>query len=260
MPAAPRARHSGGVHFLAVPRIARKLVQSCPLDHTDLVVEFGAGQGAITTHLAETGARILAVERDPEFIRKLHNRFAQRDNVRVIQADARQVPLPHKRFSVVASIPYALSTALLRRLLGSRRTTLTRAALIVEWGFARRLAATVPRDLEQAWWAARFEIRIASRISAHCFSPPPRVDSAHIVVTRGKPVPERPLWTLLATAYRDPHQPVRRVVARPRTLRAAGIDPTRPAGLVAPTAWAELARHLAADRGLHWPPLPRRIR
>jgi 23S rRNA (adenine-N6)-dimethyltransferase len=145
MPAAPRARLSSGVHFLAVPRIAAQLVQSCALDSADLVVEFGPGQGAITTHLAETGARILAVERDPAFVRKLHNRFGENGNVRIVHADAREVPLPRRPFTVVGSIPYALSTALLRRLLSPQRTGLRQAALIVELGFAKRVAAARPR-------------------------------------------------------------------------------------------------------------------
>lgn len=260
MPAAPRARRSGGVHFLAVPRIAARLVRSCPLDTTDLVLEFGAGQGAITTHLAETGARVLAVERDPVFARTLRNRFSDRGNVRVVHADAEFVPLPRKQFSVVASIPYALSATFLRRLLSPQRTSLRQAALILEWGFAKRVTAARPRDLEQAWWTARFELRLISRISADCFSPAPRVDSAHLLVTRRKRVPDRALWTILAAAYRDPRQPARAVTGRSGSLRAMGIDPSQPAETVPVWAWADLARQLVADRSLRWAPLPRRIR
>src|SRR5438067_3536025 len=174
----PSGSNPGGVHFLATPRIARQLIKSCPVGHPDLVLDLGAGPGAVTAPLAGTGARILAVERDPEFVRRLRNRFAKHGNVRVIHADIRTIPLPRKGFVVIASIPYAVSTLLFRRLLGSPRTALRRAAIIVEWGFAKRLTATVPRNLEQAWWAARFEIRLAARIPAACFSPPPRVNSA----------------------------------------------------------------------------------
>ncbi|GAA5152704.1 MULTISPECIES: ribosomal RNA small subunit methyltransferase A [Amycolatopsis] len=258
MPPAPRAERSGGVHFLAAPRIAARLVRSCPLHPGDLVVEFGAGQGAITTHLAETNAHVLAVERDPEFVRKLRSRLADRGNVRVIQADIMSFPLPRKHFSVVASIPYALSTALLRRLLSPQRTRLRQAALIVEWGFAKRVIA--PRHLEQAWWAARFELELVSRISANCFSPPPRVDSAHLVIRRRQAVPDRALWTLLSTAYRTPSQPARKVLGHPKLLHSTGIDPAAPVAKIRPAAWAELARHLARDRSRYWPPLPPRFR
>jgi len=263
MSAAHRAERSGGVHFLATPRIAGQLVRSCPLHENDLVVEIGAGQGAITTHLVATKARILAVERDPQFANILRKRFAGR--VRVIEADARDFRLPQRKFAVVASIPYALSSSLFRRLLSPQRTRLHRAAIIVEWGFAKRLTANRPRNPEQAWWAARFDIRLVSRIAASHFSPAPRVDSAHVTLHRKHTMGERALWTLLEASYRAPSRPARSVLApvkrNPhRALRRADIDPAQPAATVLPRQWAALAAHLADDRDLHWPPLPRWLR
>ncbi|HET6504424.1 MAG TPA: rRNA adenine N-6-methyltransferase family protein [Amycolatopsis sp.] len=203
------------------------------------------------------------MERDPAFAHRLRHRFDRAANVRVILADARTFSLPRKGFAVIASIPYAISTALFRRLLGAERTTLTRAALIVEWGFARRVTTAVPPRLEQAWWAARFDIRLVSRVPARCFSPPPRVDSAHLVIERRclDRATERTLWTLLDAAYRAPGRPAKTVAAvagagrNPHpALRAAGIDPARAARTVPPARWAALARNLRSGR----PVLPRR--
>jgi 23S rRNA (adenine-N6)-dimethyltransferase len=219
------------VHFLATPRIATQLVQSCLIDPADLVVEIGAGQGAVTTLLAETGARILAMERDPEFAQKLRNRFGERTNVRVVRADARTFPLPHKRFTVVASIPYALSTLLFQRLLSPQYTRLSQAALIVEWSFAKRITSGIPRNVEQAWWAARFDIRLVSRIPPSCFSPPPRVDSAHLVFHRREIRGERALWTLLTAACRTPSVPARALLDRnPAPAPPCGRNRPRSAG------------------------------
>ncbi|KAA9155786.1 methyltransferase domain-containing protein [Amycolatopsis acidicola] len=258
MPTAPRAQRSSGVHFLATPGIAAQLVQSCPVGAHDLVLEFGAGQGAITTHLVETGARIVAIERDPEFARVLCARFAGSENLKIVQADIRDFSLPDRHFAVVASIPYALSTTLFRRLLDPQRTRLRRAALIVEWGFAKRVTAAAPRDPGLAWWAARFDIRLVRRIQAEYFRPRPRVDSALLTLERRHTRSDRALWTLLENAYRTPA--VRAGKLAPGNLRAAGIEPGRPAGTVAPQRWAALADQLADDRALHWPPLPRRFR
>ncbi|HVW41338.1 MAG TPA: rRNA adenine N(6)-methyltransferase family protein [Amycolatopsis sp.] len=263
MPATRGAGRSGGVHFLASPRIAKQLIQHCPLTGADLVVEFGAGQGAITAHLVATGARVLAVERDPQFAKKLRNRFG--NEVRVIEAEAGRFPLPRTKFAVIASIPYALSTTLFRRLLSPQRTRLHKASIIVEWGFAKRLTAAVPRDLEQAWWAARFGIRLVSRVRASCFSPAPNVHSAHVALTSKRTKGDRALWTLLDTAYRTPSRSARSVVAATgknphRALRGAGIDPAQPSGTVTPQQWSALAVQLVGDPALHWPPLPRRLR
>ncbi|NYI89884.1 16S rRNA A1518/A1519 N6-dimethyltransferase RsmA/KsgA/DIM1 with predicted DNA glycosylase/AP lyase activity [Amycolatopsis endophytica] len=166
--------------------------------------------------------------------------------------------MPRRRFFVVANLPYALSTTLFRRLL-SPHTALHRAAVIVEWGFAKRVCATVPRQLEQAWWASRFDLELVSRIGSRHFSPPPRVDSAHLVIRR-KPFPrsaERALWTVLSAAYRQPAAPAHTLFDR-RALRRAEIRPNEINADISPDRWARLARDLSPGRP--WPALPKRLR
>lgn len=176
------ASRSSGVHFLSAHAVIRQLIRSSGVGPGDLVIDFGAGPGTITAPLAATGSRILAIERDAAFVRKLNRRFADQPLVKVVHADLRTVPLPSRDFSVVASIPYALSTVLLRRLLSRPRRSLVGADLVVEWGFARRIVAA--RTKETAKWAAKYELRVARRIPANCFRPAPRVDSAHLVIRR----------------------------------------------------------------------------
>jgi 23S rRNA (adenine-N6)-dimethyltransferase len=171
---------SSGVHFLSAPAVIRGLIRSAALGPGDLVIDFGAGPGTLTAPLAGTGSYVLAVERDALFVDKLHRRFATRPHVRVVHADLRTVPLPGRDFSVVASIPYALSTVLIRRLVS--RPSFVGADLVVQWEFARRIASGSSR--ETARWARRYSIRVARRIPAYCFRPAPRVDSAHLVIRR----------------------------------------------------------------------------
>lgn len=246
-----RAGHNRpGIHLLSSARVVDSLVTSCAPGPSDLVVDLGAGLGAITAPLARTGARVVAVERDPDFARRLAERVSGNGRVRVQTTDIRAFPLPRKDFLVVASIPYALSTDVLRRLLNPWTTRLRRAALLVEWGFAKRLTTPVPRNRELAWWAARFDIDLVRRVPAHSFSPPPRVASAHLLIQRRKGLDRSAddvLWTMLGLAYRAPHRPARAVAnavtgGRPhRTLVRCGIDPAAPAALVRPDQWAALA-------------------
>lgn len=256
-----------GVHFLGSARVVDDLVRSCSPGPDDLVVELGAGHGAITSALARTGAAVLAVERDPEFARRLSRRTGGYGNVAVRQHDARTFPLPHKPFLVVASIPYSISTILLRRLLGTPSTALRRAALVVEWGFAVRLCAPVPRTRELAWWAARFDTRLIARVPARHFRPAPRVDSAHVRIerhTRMGPRTQAALWTVLGAAYDAPRKPARSVAGLAggnpyQLLTGAGIDPETASSHVRPRQWAALASILAEDRALRFPPLPRSL-
>jgi 23S rRNA (adenine-N6)-dimethyltransferase len=115
-----------------------------------LVLDLGAGYGAITSALAQAGARVIAVERDPGLAGRLERRFADRPGVRVVPADLRSVPLPRREFSVVANPPFSVTTDLLRRLLGDPAVQLAGAELVVQWGAAKWLASPRPRDAETA--------------------------------------------------------------------------------------------------------------
>ncbi|GAB3476011.1 rRNA adenine N(6)-methyltransferase family protein [Amycolatopsis cihanbeyliensis] len=256
------------MHFLTARHIVHSLLDSCPVGPADLVLDLGAGPGAITAPLVRTGAKVIAVERDPTFARKLGNRLDGHHNLRVVNDDLRTVLLPRKEFVVVASIPYAVSSMLLRRLLHPCSTPLRRAAMIVEWGFAKRLARAVPRNREQAWWAARFELELVRRVPARCFRPMPTVDSA-VLAVRGRGLgirAETALWALLGAAYRDPYGPARTAIATALgghkargALQACGISPGEPAGAVPARRWGALAQQLAEDHTLHWPRLPREL-
>nr|WP_042194167.1 rRNA adenine N-6-methyltransferase family protein [Kibdelosporangium sp. MJ126-NF4]CEL21133.1 23S rRNA N-6-methyltransferase ErmCX [Kibdelosporangium sp. MJ126-NF4]CTQ96302.1 23S rRNA N-6-methyltransferase ErmCX [Kibdelosporangium sp. MJ126-NF4] len=176
----PHART--GVHLLSTHAVIRQLIRSSGVGRDDLVIDFGAGPGTLTAPLAATGARVLAIERDEAFVRVLTRRFADTPQVKVVHADLRTVPLPSRDFAVVANIPFALSTVLLRRLLSRPRRSLARADLVLEWGLARRVVAA--RTKETARWAQKYELRIARRIPARDFRPAPRVDAAHLVIRR----------------------------------------------------------------------------
>lgn len=172
------------VHILHDQRVLSALVTSADIGPGDLVVEFGAGTGVVTTRLADLGARVVAVELSPRFVTTLKSRFADMGRVTIVQDDARSVPLPHRPFAVVSNLPYSISTAVLRRVLGPRDTSLRNADVLVEWGFAKRLTEPVARDFETAWWQARFRIEIAGKIAPRSFRPQPVVASAHLHIRR----------------------------------------------------------------------------
>ncbi len=271
--AAPPTNYHG-IHLLRSGPVIESVVASADLGPDSLVLDLGAGPGTLTAPLAATGARILAIEREPRFVARLHERFAHASNVRIVEADLRSVPLPRRPFSVVSSIPYSLSTTLLRRLVGPVGSPLQAADLVVEWGFAKRVTQDRARDLESAWWGACYELRVVRRIGAAAFRPRPAVDSAHLAVRVRPGLARRRtrhgLYVLVAAAYQDPGRPLRSVLAEvvPRNraaglASAAGLSPSVAAHEVPVARWAELAisasdallprlpalpRHLAHDR------------
>jgi 23S rRNA (adenine-N6)-dimethyltransferase len=147
------------------------------------VVEVGAGAGILTTALAGTGARVVALELDAALATALATRFASTPQVSVLHSDALRYEWPSEPFSVVANLPFAGSGELLRRLLDPR-TALVRADVILQWEAAEKLTRVWPATLRTTLWQAWFELRLAARLDRTAFTPRPAVDAGVLSVTR----------------------------------------------------------------------------
>jgi 23S rRNA (adenine-N6)-dimethyltransferase len=105
----------------------------------------------------------------------LRQRFPQ---ITVVQADARSLRLPGRPFRVVASPPYTITADLLDRLLATG-TRLVAADLVLQRAVVRKYAdQRVPRA------ARAYRMGTGLVVPRHAFRPPPRVDSAILVVRR----------------------------------------------------------------------------
>ena len=137
----------------------------------ELVLDIGAGEGALTAHLVRAGARVVAVEPHPRRAGILRERFP---GITVMHADAASIRLPGRPFRVVASPPYGISSGLLRTLLapGSR---LVAADLVLQRAVVRKYASGATR---------RFSLTTGLTLPRRAFLPPPHVDSAVLVVRR----------------------------------------------------------------------------
>jgi 23S rRNA (adenine-N6)-dimethyltransferase len=167
-----------GQNFLE-PELAREIVAACDVRTDELIVEVGAGVGALTLPLARCGAEVIAVERDPYWAARLRARLGgvASHRVRVVENDFLRVSLPARPFRVVASLPFGVTTEIFRRLFDDPRTPLERADVIVQWEVARKRAASPPSTLLSTTWAPWWEFRLGRRLPASAFRPVPRVDA-----------------------------------------------------------------------------------
>lgn len=177
-----RPPNPAGFHVLRAA-VAADLVRSSGVGRADLVLDLGAGTGALTAPLARTGARVLAVEREPRLVRALARRYGDA-GVRVVEGDIRAVPLPRRPYRVVANLPFGIAMTVLGRLLDDPRGRLRRADLVVPWHLAVRLTRAEQRQSRVRRWRRRYVLRIASRLEPHAFRPPPSVAAAVLVVER----------------------------------------------------------------------------
>jgi 23S rRNA (adenine-N6)-dimethyltransferase len=174
----PGARRRWGWHQLD-PRWAERIVGDAGVGKGDLVLDVGAGFGALTEPLLAAGARVIAVERHPGRAAALRSRFGAA--VTVVEADGADLRLPRRPFHVVANPPFTISAALLRRLVhpGSR---LASAHVVLQRQVVRRW--TGPEAPAAARWQRGYTTRAGVALPRTAFRPPPAVDCRVLVIER----------------------------------------------------------------------------
>jgi 23S rRNA (adenine-N6)-dimethyltransferase len=160
------ARTRWGWHQLADPW-AQRLVDGASIERGDLVLDVGAGHGAITAPLVAAGARVIAFELHPLRAAELRRRF-HNARVVVVQCDVGDLRLPRGWFRVVANPPFGATTALLRRLL-SDGSKLLSCDLVVPRHVARRWAS--PDAPGAARWRTTFDANVGRTIPPDAFRP-----------------------------------------------------------------------------------------
>lgn len=254
-----RARRQLSQNFLADPAEVRRIVRAAQVGPEDLVVEIGAGEGALTRALARECRKVLAYEVDPVLADRLRAGVAG-SNVACVHADFLRAAPPRGRFAVVGNIPYSITSGILRWCL--RAPGLASATLVTQLEFARKRTGDFGRWTQatvETW--PRFDYQLLGRIPRHKFRPVPRVDSAILRLRRrGQdllPGPCLPAYRRLvaagftgvggsldATLRR--HYPRRAVKA---AFAAAGIAPGTVVAYVAPDQWITLFRALEGLEG-----------
>jgi 23S rRNA (adenine-N6)-dimethyltransferase len=156
------------------------LVGTARIRPHDLVLDIGAGGGTLTSHLVSCGARVIAVELHPARARRLRRRFDGQPVV-VVQADAADLRLPRRPFAVVANPPFAVTTALLRRLLGPG-SHLQLGALVVPTHVGARWAAG--RAPGRQRWSRTFQVTVETTLPARAFRPAAPLGAAVLRIER----------------------------------------------------------------------------
>ena len=183
-----RYKQSLGQNFIYDDDLLRALVDASGVTDEDDVLEIGPGAGSMTRHLCERAHHVLSVELDERLIPLLQALMERCGNFTLVQGDVMQLDLKAVTaaltppLSVVANIPYYITTPLITLLLQSG-LPLRRMALMVQKEVADKLLSS-PGDDAWGMLAVRAQYyarpQLVMDVPAACFTPVPKVDSAFV--------------------------------------------------------------------------------
>jgi 23S rRNA (adenine-N6)-dimethyltransferase len=185
-------------NFLRSPNLVRRLVGMSTIGPSDVVYEIGPGNGIITATLASVARQVIAIEKDPELVRRLRGRFRSRDNVEIVEGDflaysfrtrmVNDAPFAavgrqNSQYKIFANIPYNITARILRKIV-DERSNLGDVYLILQKEAARKYSGSPRESLFSILAKPFFEFQILSRLRRTDFWPVPNVDSVLLSIRR----------------------------------------------------------------------------
>ena len=256
-------RKSLGQNFLFETNVLARIVDAADLQPGDEVLEIGPGLGSLTSLLAKKAGYVVAVELDGRLLPALRGEMAGLDNVEIVEGDIlEQDPAaiftgPYK---VVANVPYYITGAILRHLLGGMHKP-SSMVLTVQKEVANRLTAEPP-DMSLLAISVLYygDVERVATIKAGAFWPRPDVDSAvirieirHNAALEGDQ--EEAFFKIVRTGFSQKRKQLQKNLrqlgvgrtAVATALEKAGIDGTRRAETMTIDEWLALVKAFRAQ-------------
>jgi 16S rRNA (adenine1518-N6/adenine1519-N6)-dimethyltransferase len=191
-------KKSLGQNFLIDQNILQNIVAAADLTEQKGALEIGPGIGALTQQLAKTAGQVVAVEIDQRLLPILADTMQSYPNVKIIHGDVLKLSLNEifqqfsdvSKVSVVANLPYYVTTPIVMKLLEAR-LPLENIVVMIQKEVALRMAAPPGgKDYGSLSIAVQYycEPQLVTIVPRTVFVPQPNVDSAVIKLkVRSKP-------------------------------------------------------------------------
>jgi len=184
-------KKSLGQNFLIDSNILHNIVAEANLTKEKGVVEIGPGIGALTEQLGRAAKKVMAIEIDQRLLPILADTLSPYENIEIVHGDVLELDIKSllaekmagvDKISVVANLPYYVTTPILMKLL-EERLPLENIVVMIQKEVADRIAAKPgTKDYGSLSVAAQFyaDTEVAMIVPASVFIPRPNVDSAVI--------------------------------------------------------------------------------
>lgn len=256
-----KARKRFGQNFLHDQSVIDRIVASIAPRASDLIVEIGPGQAALTRPLLASGAELHLVELDRDLVAYLEKQFSGHPRITIHSCDALRADLPgltgHRPFRLIGNLPYNISTPLIFHVLQWNELVVDMHFMLQKEVVDRMAAAPGSRTYGRLSVMTQFHCEVTSLfdVQPESFSPVPRVCSS---IVRLQPWQRPPvdvgtienLKRVVTAAFSMRRKTLRnslRDVLTEEQIIGAGIDPGQRAEQLGLPQFAALARVLPYD-------------
>ncbi len=171
-----RAANFLSQNFLVNSDAVRRIVRKAGLQASDHIIEIGPGRGSITRRLADTRARVTAIELDRRLYEKLCGKFAGRPQVSLHCQDFLKWNLPARGgYKIFSNIPFSITTDIVRKLSRAKNPP-AEAWLVMEKGAAKRFLGKPHESAQSLLIKPIFDLEICYYFRREDFLPRPGVD------------------------------------------------------------------------------------
>lgn len=261
------AKKALGQHFLFDINLTTKIAKLGAIGANDVIFEIGPGPGGLTRALLDSEARkVIVIEKDARFAAHLREYFAaELERLIIIEGDALKISLAAllaehglsaNQGKIISNLPYNVGTALLVNWLHG-----IEAAWPMVLMFQTEVAMRICADVGQSAYG-RLAILVAAKCDAHiglhvprlAFTPPPKVESAVVVLCEkaNKFMDIDALGKVTAAAFGQRRKMLRSSLSQIGNsislCEAAHIDPTKRAETLTPDQFFALARAFNSSR------------
>ena len=255
-----------GQNFLHDQNQVERIAAMASLSPGDKVLEIGPGLGPLTETLLNSGAHVLAIEKDQRLCDVLRDRFAGRENFELLNADALEFLREEKTrdwtdWKLVSNLPYSVGSPILVEMALAQKCP-ERMVITLQYEVVQRIEAEA--DTEHygqlsLFIQLRYRPEDRFKIPAGSFFPPPDVDSACILLMRNEDeLLEEKLVPVFVKIVKRAFSERRKMMMKllrhdwtPGKLTAAfrhlGIPPEARAETVTPEQFVELTKMLSTD-------------
>jgi 16S rRNA (adenine1518-N6/adenine1519-N6)-dimethyltransferase len=181
------ARKSFGQHFLINDHILQKIIALAELAPHDSVVEIGPGIGTLSQAILETGAKLVAVEKDGSLLSVLKETVPA---LKVLNTDALNIAESELAGvnKLVANLPYSVAATIILKYFQSF-PQIKSATVMVQKEVADRIKAK-PGTKDYGAYTLKLQLYATPNssfsVSPSSFFPPPKVDSTVIRLERNE--------------------------------------------------------------------------